>query len=157
MSSISYIRAGVSCLPIIGPLVALYNVLEVRNELSNDPLLDSLTQLKLSMIQMVGGLSAFTGRKEGVDKARQDLETEKNKIQDRFISPTQKGRFYALCGVVGNVLSAITAVALAAIGIVAKGEAIFWGISFTVHAILHGYLCYQHNKNLNALQNLQRA
>lgn len=153
MSSISYVRAGISCLPIIGPFVAYYNVIQVKNELFN-PLINALTQLNLSMTQLKDSLPLLSGKKESLDVALQDIETKKKKLKDRFIPIIQKGRFYSLCGVVGNIVSVITAVALASMGILVRSQAIFLGVNFTLHAFLDVYVCYLHHRDLNILQSL---
>ena len=35
MNNISYLRAGVSCVPVIGPFVGLYNMLEVHQSIAS--------------------------------------------------------------------------------------------------------------------------
>ena len=89
MANISCIRAGASCLPIVGPFVGWYNRFEFRNDL----------------IGMTEALSRFTG----------ESKTELTEIKNKYLPLAQKARAYHICDIVGNVLSVAAVVGLIAL------------------------------------------
>ena len=151
MTNISYMRAGASCLPLVGPFVGLYNALEVKNELSSRHL--SLSNLRYTITGVQKTLAALTGTQEGVDKSAQEQERQRAELKNKCLSASQKGCLYAICGIVGNVLSIATLVGLVALGILSVvPEVVVAPASFTFQAVFLSYILHQHNENIQALQ-----
>ncbi len=153
MSNISYVRAGASCLPMIGPFVALYNAIEVKKEMevALDPLVDSLISMKVGLIHRFRMETPFSA----LNEARQELQISQNEFRNKYLLPAQKGRIYAICGIAGNVLSVALLVALTAFGVLSGIVPVTWGVVFTFQAIVLSWNLYQHNKTIQAFQPLE--
>ena len=146
MTNISYLRAGASCLPLIGPFVGLYNTIETENEikLSSDRKIDPVCKMRLNL----AGIKMERGQ-----NPKQELQTEKNELINTFMPKFQKGRLYASCAIIGNVLSVATIVGLVALNIL-SGVLVPITLSlFSSNAIIACSFLFQHTKNSNALQN----
>jgi hypothetical protein len=130
MANISYVRAAASCLPFVGPFVALYNLSGVRKEVPS-PFQNQLSEMRYNLIGEQGKMAAARGDQGGRDKAINELETEKAKIINNHMAICQKGRMYATCGIVGSVLSVATAIGLIALGILSPPLGFVVAASFT--------------------------
>ncbi len=109
MANISCIRAGASCLPIVGPFVGWYNRFEFGNEL----------------IGMREALFVFTEKSK----------TELTEIKNEYLPIAEKGRVYILCDIVGNVLSVATVVGLIALRILSPLLGVVAAAVFTLQAV----------------------
>lgn len=176
MANISSIRAGASCLPIIGPLVGLYNVVEVEREVTSPSLVTSLDRMRTLTAQtnktldelkqslqdlkarrfgpggVLGSCSALAVQIDGMNQSIKGLEAQEIAYRDKWLPASQKGRLYAICGVVGNVVSVATVAGLIALGILNMVPGIIAIALFTFQAVVLSCHLYQHNKFITALQ-----
>lgn len=109
MDQTDYIRAAVSCLPFIGPVVGTCNILKVQpNCVESRPgsllnWVDTVNIIRLAIKQNVSheNCGAF-------------IKTEKQKNHAQMISNFEKGCIYAKCTITGDALTVATAVILVA-------------------------------------------
>jgi hypothetical protein len=152
MRDFNKVRAGLSCLPLVGPFIAMYNALEVKGELSLSSPLDQLSLTAASLSRLAGTLSPLSGNTEGVDKANEPLESCQHELTKRLLSVSQKGRLYSICGIVGSVLSVATEVGLIALGILTVVPGVVAAAYFTFQVAVLSYNLYRHNKNIQIYQ-----
>lgn len=148
------VRAGFSCLPVVGPVVSLYNACEVKAELSESPLQGQLRQLRYSLTGARGGLAAMAGNREGAIQVDQEVDEHRDELRRKCLVPSEKGRAYSKYGIIGNVLTVALVVALIAFGVFTgplTTPLILIGC-FTFQALVHSYNFYQHTKNIDRLQ-----
>ena len=159
MTNISYMRAGASCLPLIGPWVGAYNLWEGTQERSSIFLVDRLTRTQIGLISSQGGQSIFLGTANQAQDALQTLEARITELRNKYLPSVEKSRVYAICGIVGNVLSVALLVKLTALGILSGARPLIAGFtfkamiaSFTLNAIVLSCYLYQCNKIRKNLQ-----
>lgn len=158
MANISYMRAGASCLPFVGSWVALYNALEVKAEMPSRTIetLIGIQTLVINSQRILPTLASFPkgnaeGNADGIRDAQQALEAQRTELRNKYLPAREKGRVYAICGIVGNVLSVALLVGLTALGILSGAYPLIWGAYFTFQAIVLGCNLYQHNKVIKEL------
>ena len=148
MSGVSYIQAGVSCLPLVGPFVGFYTNWKLKNEMESGVALESLS---LSATGMMRGLSAFAGNEKGVEEAQRSLDEQNALLRNKYLGGSQRGRIYAICGIVGNVLSVALLVGLTALRILSVQVGLIWCFAFTLQAIVLSLNLRNHNKQITQL------
>lgn len=149
MENISYVRAGASCLPLIGFFIgALYNAFEFKKEKSSSPWNHLLGWQRTDLIGLKVSVFAATGNKAGLYLVKPMLETECNELQNKQLLAAKKNRIYTISEIVGNVLSVALLVSLTTIGTLnAQSPLIFGGIAaYTAQAVVLSNKLDQHNK-----------
>lgn len=152
MSSISYVQAGASCLPIIGPFIALYNMLDVLDEGALDSFSAAVTKAQASIILTQGTFAAHKKDLGGVNKAIQEVEKLNTEMQNKYLPISEKASVYAICGIAGNILSIAAMITLVAFGILGSAASAICCACFAFQAVCWGYSFYQCNQAIEALQ-----
>lgn len=145
MEPISYARARAACLPMIGPLVTLYNLLEIKRE---HRFLSEGNELFAARAGLIGLSALFSNP----TNALQELERERDEFRNRNLEVLHKGRFYSIFGIVGDVLSLATTIGLIAFKILNVELGIILSLSYTFQAAALSYNLYQHKKTVLALR-----
>jgi hypothetical protein len=145
----SYTRAGLSCLPLIGPVVALCNALEVRTELSSA--VSPLSMVSFALTTLQETIDAVTRHTDRVTAERQTVTTQKPDIINTYLQINRKGRLYAGCGIIGTVATAVGLIALGIFSIV-PGDIV--AVLFTVQAVVLSCSLYRHHKTVVRLESI---
>jgi len=149
MQNISYVRAGISCLPFVGPLAGTYNAWEVSREIAASNQLQKSEDVNARLLALQGNL----GSGEDRSKAIQKLQEIGNARSDRNLPICEKGRLYSICAAVGNVLTVATIVSLVALGILSgTAPVMYLAAGCTLLALVNSWQAYRHSNTISHLQ-----
>lgn len=150
MESVSYLRAGAACFPIIGPFVSVYNTIQLQ---TSSPL-DVTDSVNLSLLRMRATLAALQENAEALRSVQNELETKKSAFKREYLPLREKAQIYCICGLVGNVLSIAATVGLVALGILGKVAGPIAIFSFAIQAVSYGLLIHSGNETIKQLRPL---
>lgn len=101
MEKISYMQAGASCLPVVGPFLGIANYLTEGIKFSST----------------VASLCKMKSKADGKSKFDFEQILQSPELKNQYLSFKQKHRLYAICNMVGTVLTIATIVGLVAFAI----------------------------------------
>ena len=134
MSAISYPRAALSFLPLVGGWIGTYNVFDAIDEATDNvkssaKKTDEL-QSKMDHVNMrIRRMGRSENPQEEINNLEQtvlDIKTaaiEEKRKPDQYRSILlEKVQVYTLCGIVGDILTMVTVVSAVALGVFAASE-----------------------------------
>lgn len=151
MTSISYPRAIASCLPMVGPFVAVYNVLKADREIPRGFAADMGFAPALRNLERL--FQVFSGQGVSEQQAR-EVDTIRNRRISDVLLLLEEKRLYTICGLVGSVLSVACIVGLVALGIL-KTYLGFLGVgAYLIHVVAHARNWYLVNNEITELKRI---
>jgi hypothetical protein len=153
MTPLSYVLAGASCVPIVGPYVNLYNIWKLTEELLQNPVVSSLENSRDQLTGIRIAFAALSGNDAQLEEVDLELQERIETHTNKYIPLYQKGQVYTICGIVGDVLSIALLVSLTALEILAAPHTVIISGCFVVQAALLSYGLYRLNEKIDNLQN----
>lgn len=154
MQSISYVRAGVSCLPLVGPLVGAFNAAELERDLSWNAVTDTVLQTRIGVILLQANVMQLAGGNVENEQVQRDVEGWEAIRRNGYSLDCQKARIYTICGIVGDVLSIAIVVGLIASGILGAVGGFIAAAPYAFQAADLGCDLYLRSKTIRAPQAL---
>lgn len=152
-ANISFPRAAVSCLPLVGTFVGIYNTIETKNQFKSlrSPLLRSQDKMQSAIIQLQDSPSALGGSQEAIQATKelaQEFKAEREQRKQKLIEVLEKRAFYSKCGLVSNILSIAGVVVLFALGFFTTPGTILMLAAFSLNVGIHARNLYEVNQIL---------
>jgi hypothetical protein len=160
MSNVSFVRAGLSCIPFVGPVVSMVNsftfldeaekdmrdlgnklneasskIASLKRDLEPDSLARRLDDLRREAAELEGASQENEkGFAEKKIEEHNNLANSINQMTDEVYQPlSEKLRIYSFCGIAGDLLTLAISVSLVALDVLASSSLIFLvAIGFSV-------------------------
>ncbi|MEN9654139.1 MAG: hypothetical protein RL235_251 [Chlamydiota bacterium] len=153
MANISYITAAAQCLPGIGPLVGLVKGCIGDRSIERARIIDSAE--KLEQIESEAN-ARFRENPTNIVQMARNLNTEATTSIKDITHIIKKGRVHSICGIVGDLLTIVSLVALIALGMFnIVLPAIFIGI-LAIDALLEVRNLHNYNQAAYVMEKVQR-
>ncbi len=145
-NSISNARAIASCLPVVGPVVGVYNALTTKFESIGEA---------LQLIALEASLRGVYESEPVDQNEERRLIREMEEGIENLANIKKREIVYSKCAILGNLLTLIGIVSLVAAGIFAGPLVWVFMVGLAVVTIAHTYNLYHANKDSKALAQCQ--
>lgn len=148
-TGVSYTRAAISCLPLVGSGMQLYNFIEIKQELNGLEISRDLSALEAELSMISGSKFYFIKSQWTVAG---EIQKERNQLNEK-IPLLKKLVVYDACSTISALLSLAGIVSLVALGVLTGplGWAAVGMVSVAV--LLNAYNLYKASQDLEQIAN----